>query len=237
MQGGVARRMLRVGHYLNQFFAGIGAEEHANHAPERREGAVGPGRALQTLLKEDGRVVSTLVCGDNFFNERADAAHAAVRAWLEATGPTSSWRDPRSPRADTGAPAPRCAGWPRTPASRRSPGCTRRTRRFLLYPKAYVVPTGNSAAEMGRALGAMLPLVRKLGGRSALGPAARRAICRAGCGGRGCAEASGAERAVSMLVAQARGPAVPDRDPGRRLRCRAARAADPATSGARRSPW
>ena len=59
--------MLRVGHYLNQFFAGIGAEERANHAPERREGAVGPGRALQALLKEDGRVVSTLVCGDNFF--------------------------------------------------------------------------------------------------------------------------------------------------------------------------
>src|SRR5262249_32137824 len=82
--GGVARRMLRVGHYLNQFFAGVGAEEHANHPPEQRDGAVGSGRALQALLKDEGRVVSTLVCGDNFFNERPEAAHAAVREWLRA---------------------------------------------------------------------------------------------------------------------------------------------------------
>ena len=43
---------------------------------------------------------------------------------------------------------------------------------FLLYPRAYVVPTGNSAAEMGRTLAAMLPLVRKLGGPDR--PRARR---------------------------------------------------------------
>ena len=53
--------MLRVGHYLNQFFAGVGAEAHANHAPERRDGAVGPGRLLQGLLGDGGRLVSTLV--------------------------------------------------------------------------------------------------------------------------------------------------------------------------------
>ena len=69
--------MLRVGHYLNQFFAGVGAEARASHAPERRDGAVGPGRLLQGLLGDDGRLVSTLVCGDNFFNERAGEAHAA----------------------------------------------------------------------------------------------------------------------------------------------------------------
>src|SRR5262245_51335177 len=80
--------MLRVGHYLNQFFAGIGAEEHANLAPEQRAGAVGPGRALQGLRKGEARVVSTLVCGDNFFNERADQAHAAVRGWLESVRPS-----------------------------------------------------------------------------------------------------------------------------------------------------
>src|SRR5262245_38809162 len=79
--------MLRVSHYLNQFFGGVGGEEHANHPPERRDGAIGPGRALERLLRDDGRVVSTLVCGDNFFNECPVEAHAAVRRWLADVRP------------------------------------------------------------------------------------------------------------------------------------------------------
>src|SRR5690242_1818945 len=79
--------MRRVAHYLNQFFAGVGAEEHANHPPEAREGPVGPGRLVQARLGDAGRVVSTLVCGDNFFNERREPAAAAVREWLEEVRP------------------------------------------------------------------------------------------------------------------------------------------------------
>ena len=33
---------MRVVHYLNQFFGGIGAEEHAGVGLEVRDGAVGP---------------------------------------------------------------------------------------------------------------------------------------------------------------------------------------------------
>jgi glycine reductase len=58
---------------------------------------------------------------------------------------------------------------------------------------------------MGRALGAMLPLVRKLGGRSALGPAAEEGYLPRGVRRPGMREASGAERAVSMLVAKLAG--------------------------------
>ena len=41
---------LRVVHYLNQFFAGIGAEDRADTPPGHREGPVGPGRLLQQAL-------------------------------------------------------------------------------------------------------------------------------------------------------------------------------------------
>ena len=51
--------MLHVGHYLNQFFAGVGGEERANHPAEPREGPVGPGHVLQAALGDTGRVVST----------------------------------------------------------------------------------------------------------------------------------------------------------------------------------
>src|SRR5262245_26569562 len=197
--------MLRVGHYLNQFFAGIGAEEHANHAPERREGAVGPGRALDTLMKGDGRVVSTLVCGDNFFNERADAAHAAVRGWLEAVRPDVVVAGPAFAAGRYGsacAQVCRLAGEAEISAVT---GMHPENPGLLLYPKAYVVPTGNSAAEMGRTLAAMLPLVRKLGAGVALGPASAEGYLPRGVRRPGLREAPGAARAVSMLVAKLAG--------------------------------
>jgi len=40
----------RVAHYLNQFFGGIGGEEHAGAAPILRDGPVGPGAMLQQCL-------------------------------------------------------------------------------------------------------------------------------------------------------------------------------------------
>ncbi|GIS89929.1 hypothetical protein CM1200mP19_2600 [bacterium] len=36
---------MKVVHYLNQFFAGIGGEEAADHPPEYREGPLGAGRS------------------------------------------------------------------------------------------------------------------------------------------------------------------------------------------------
>ncbi|HEY7089315.1 MAG TPA: glycine/sarcosine/betaine reductase selenoprotein B family protein, partial [Tepidisphaeraceae bacterium] len=56
---------MRVAHYLNQFFGGIGAEEHAGKGLEIRTGAVGPGKLLESLLGNGARVVATFVCGDN----------------------------------------------------------------------------------------------------------------------------------------------------------------------------
>src|SRR5439155_26448813 len=75
--------MLRVGHYINQFFAGIGGEQSANLTPQGRDGPVGPGRALQLLLKNTGGVVYPLICGESFFNERDAEARTAVRAWID----------------------------------------------------------------------------------------------------------------------------------------------------------
>ena len=37
---------LRVVHYLNQFFAGIGAEDKADMPPAQRPGPIGPGRRI-----------------------------------------------------------------------------------------------------------------------------------------------------------------------------------------------
>jgi glycine reductase len=64
---------MRIVHYLNQFFGGIGGEEHAGTALEIRAGAVGPGRLLEQILGSDCEVVTTLICGDNYAVENQDA--------------------------------------------------------------------------------------------------------------------------------------------------------------------
>src|SRR5262245_55931389 len=63
---------MRVVHYLNQFFGGLGGEDKG--APlEAREGAVGFGLLLEQLLGSDAKVVMTLICGDNYAVEKQQA--------------------------------------------------------------------------------------------------------------------------------------------------------------------
>ena len=45
---------MRIVHYLNQFFAGIGGEDRAETPPGARAGAVGPGLALQAIFRTGG---------------------------------------------------------------------------------------------------------------------------------------------------------------------------------------
>ena len=63
---------MRVVHYLNQFFGGLGGEEEAGAAPQIKDGAVGPGRLLEQVLGEGAQVVRTIICGDNYAAENLD---------------------------------------------------------------------------------------------------------------------------------------------------------------------
>lgn len=69
---------MRVVHYLNQFFGGVGGEEHAGLKPEVRQGALGPGRLLGMLLPEDSQVVATVICGDNYAAEHLEEVQDLV---------------------------------------------------------------------------------------------------------------------------------------------------------------
>jgi len=197
--------MLRVGHYLNQFFAGVGGEEHANTPPSVREGAVGPGRLLQSLLGGEGAVASTFVCGDNFFNEQVEAASDAVRGWLRAVHPDLVVAGPAFAAGRYGRA---CADVCRLAAEAGIPAVTGmhpENPGLLIYRQAYAVPTGDSAAGMAPALAAMAVLARKLAGHVPLGPAEEDGYLPRGVRRPGRRARPGAERAVSMLVARLRG--------------------------------
>jgi len=68
--------------YINQFFAGIGGEEKADHAPEIREGVVGPGLALKSHLGKDVQITHTIICGDNYMGSHTDEAITEILSLL-----------------------------------------------------------------------------------------------------------------------------------------------------------
>ncbi|MGH3672516.1 MAG: glycine/betaine/sarcosine/D-proline family reductase selenoprotein B, partial [Pseudonocardiaceae bacterium] len=57
---------MRIVHYLNQFYAGLGGEDAAGIGPRIIDGTVGPGRLLAQLLGDEHQIVATIVCGDNY---------------------------------------------------------------------------------------------------------------------------------------------------------------------------
>ena len=67
--------------YINQFFAGIGGEDKADHQPEIREGTVGGAIALQAALK-DIEITHTVICGDNFMSSHREDAIALISDFL-----------------------------------------------------------------------------------------------------------------------------------------------------------
>lgn len=79
--------MIRVVHYINQFFGQIGGEEKANIAPEIREGIVGPGLALKAAFKGEAEIVATVICGDSYYAENEAKAKAEILEMIKKYNP------------------------------------------------------------------------------------------------------------------------------------------------------
>ena len=75
---------MRVVHYLNQFFGGLGGEEKAAAPLEIRDGAIGPGKQLEQLLGTNAEIVLTLICGDNYATEKQDQFIASTLEKIRA---------------------------------------------------------------------------------------------------------------------------------------------------------
>ena len=78
---------LRVVHYLNQFYAGEGGEDAADHPLTVLPKPIGPGVKLREILGNEAEVVATLVCGDNHAATDHDAFAAEVRQQLRGLAP------------------------------------------------------------------------------------------------------------------------------------------------------
>jgi glycine reductase len=80
---------MKVLHYLNQFFAGLGGEDQANVALGTRAGPVGPGVLLNRLLQEQGFNVelTTVWCGDTYAAEHVADVVSEVTDLVQSERP------------------------------------------------------------------------------------------------------------------------------------------------------
>jgi glycine reductase complex component B subunit gamma len=197
---------LRVVHYLNQFFAGIGGEDMANISPRVQEGPVGSGRPLQQILKADGAVVATLICGDNYLTDERDKALTSIAAELQALKPDILVA---GPAFESGRYGIACAEVCKTARGLDIPALTGmhpdNPGVESGRPDVLVVPTGASPVEMQAALTAMVRLAIKLGRKEPLGPAEVEGFLPRGMRQVYTREAPGYQRALDMLKAKVQG--------------------------------
>lgn len=175
------------------------------------DGAAGAARGLQQQLGERGQVVATLYFGDNYFHEHKEQALNAIIAALEkqnadvvVTGPAFN----------AGRYGLACVEICQTVSEKLGLRCVTGMEpenpgvgvyRDYHNDKVFLLPTGESAAGMTRALTALAPFACRLAAGDEIGPARIEGYLPRGIRRLVRAERSGADRAVEMLLAKLAG--------------------------------
>lgn len=200
--------MIRVVHYINQFYGGIGGEEKADRLPEVREGFVGPGMGLNGFLKKDGaEIVATVICGDSYFNENIEKASEEI---IEMIGRFNPDIFIAGPAFNAGRYGVACGTIAKAVQEKlhipsitgmyiENPGVD-------MYKKhLYIISTKNSAAGMRDALPHMAKLALKLAKGETVGTPEEEGYIERGIRKNYFAEERGSKRAVNMLIKKLKG--------------------------------
>lgn len=200
-------KKIRVVHYLSQFFAQIGGEGKADVGPGFQEGPVGPGRALQQALGDQGEVVATIYCGDNYFAEHQDAVIDNFCRRIADYKPDLLIAGPAFESGRYGlACGAICAAAQQRLGIAAVAGMDEDNVGAGLYRKnIYIVNSGISVARMVPSLQRMASLGIKLVNRESLGKPADEGYLPRGIKRNEFAAKHPAERAIDMLLAKIRG--------------------------------
>lgn len=201
--------MIKVVHYINQFYGGIGGEEKADVKPEVREGVVGPGMALKAALGNEAEIVATVICGDSYFNENLEEASAEVLEMVKKYNPDLFIA---GPAFNAGRYGVACGSICK--AVKENLNIPVLTGMYVENPGVdmfkkdlHIVETANAATGMKQAIAGIAKLALKLGKNEEIGaPAAEGYIAR-GVRKNIFNSERGSKRAVDMLVKKLKGEA------------------------------
>lgn len=199
--------MTRIVHYLNQFFAGIGAEEKADIPLAVVDGPLGPGVAIQNELKGAGKIVATIYAGDNYANEHSKDFIESATQYLRQIGPDVIIAGPAFGAGRYGL----ACGMLLKAAQEKLdiPGVTGlnlNNPAVEMYKKSiYIVPTAGSSVGMKKVLPAMTRLALRLGERVQIGPAREEGYLPRGIRRNVFMGENTAVRAVDTAIARVKG--------------------------------
>jgi len=192
----------KVVYYVNQFFGQIGGEDKASMEPEVHEKTIGPALGFSDLIKENGDVVATIICGDNYFNERkADALEKIANA-IKKYSPDIFVAGPAFNAGRYGMACGEIGKYVFeqlkipvvTGMYKENPGID------VCRQQAIIVETGDSAAGMRKALPVMAKIVTKLIKGEELGSPAEEGYIPQGTHKTVIVDKRGSQRAVEMLL-------------------------------------
>lgn len=199
--------MVKVIHYINQFFGGLGGEDKAEIGPQVKKGAVGPGLAIQKALGDRGEIVATLICGDNYFAENIEKASQKI---MELSKPFKPDLLVAGPAFNAGRYGIACGAVCRalqnefgipsvTGMHEENPGSD------LYRQDVYIISTEDSVKGMNDAVNKMVGLSMKLIDEEKIGRPSEEGYFSRGQLVNEISEKTGAERVVSMLLKKING--------------------------------
>lgn len=198
---------LRVVHYVNQFFAGIGGEEKADTTPHIAEVLPPISLQLGKVLGEEMEVVGTVVCGDTYFNENLDTARVEVLDLIKGLEPELFIAGPSFNAGRYGVAAGEI-----TKVVKENLDIPCLTGMYIENPGAdmykkevYIVETSDSAAGMRKALPKIGKLAKKLVNNKEIGSPKEEGYMERGIRVNYFHKDRGAKRAVDMLLKKING--------------------------------
>ena len=207
MKGGTLVKSIRVVHYINQFFAGIGGEDKADHRPEVREGIVGPGMAINAGFKGQAEIVATVICGDSYFGENTEEAKKEILDLINKYEPDLFIAGPAFNAGRYGFACGEVADMVQkelkipaiTGMYEENPGAE------MFKKSVYIISTKNSAAGMRDAVKKLVPMALKLVKGEEIGTAEEEGYLERGLRRNYFTDKRGSERAVDMMIKKLKG--------------------------------
>jgi len=206
---------LRVVHYLNQFFGGLGGEEKADATPQAVDEPVGPGRAISGVLGDRGTVVGTVICGDNYFADNEKETLDEVLSLVTGYEPDILFAGPAFNAGRYGVASGQLCkavneklGIPAVTAMyEENPGTE------LYREDVFIVKTDESVKGMNDAISKMVSLGLKLVANEPIGRPADEGYFPRGIIKNEFRDRNAAKRAVDMVLARIKGdPFEPELD-------------------------
>ena len=189
---------MKIVHYINQFFAGYGGEEKADIKPEKRDGAVGPGAAINAALGGAGEIIGTVICGDSYFNENLEIATPEVLSMIRSFSPDLVVV---GPGFNAGRYGMACGTVAKVVDEELNipvvGGLYEENPGLEIYKRhGFFVPTGNNAGTMRKAIPDMVAIIKKI----IAGEPVTEGFFEKGLRVNYFAEKRGSTRAVEMLL-------------------------------------